>query len=86
MDLVKRIREPLKGEIGSNGLLASSNSRAWNFYNDYYTNKEYRSNLRIGNLSIGDTSSAASTGQDFGSARIEGMLIQYLKVTSHNIN
>ncbi len=83
---IKKIREPLSGEIGANGLLSSSNSTAWNFYNDYYTNKDYRSNLRIGNLSIGDTTSPTSSGQDFGSARIEGMLIQYLKVTSHDIN
>jgi hypothetical protein len=83
---IKRIREPLSGEIGVDGKLASSNATAWNFYNDYYTNPNYRSNLRIGNLSIGDPTSTTNPGQDFGSAKIEGMLIQYLKVTSHNIN
>jgi hypothetical protein len=83
---IKKIRQPLSGEIGADGLLADSNSTAWNFYNDYYTNPNYRSNLRIGDLTIGDPSSTTNPGQDFGSARIEGMLIQYLKVTSHNIN
>lgn len=55
---------------------------AWDFFNDYYTNPEYKSNLRIGSLQIGDI---ATGGQNFGSARIEGMTIQYLKISSHDL-
>ena len=74
---VQDIRKPLPGEIGADGQRASSNTAAWDFYNDYYTNPDYRSNLRIGDLSVGN--------KDFGSARLEGMLIQHLKVTTHDL-
>jgi len=82
---IKRIRQPLAGEIGANGLLATSNATAWNFYNDYYTNPKYRSNIRIGDLTIGNPASTTNPGQDFGSAKVEGILIQYMKITSHNL-
>lgn len=55
---------------------------AWDFFNGYYTNPEYKSNLRIGALHIGDISAG---GQNFGSSRIEGMTIQYLKISSHDL-
>ena len=42
------------------------------FFTDYYTNSDYRSNIVVGNLDIG--------GENLGSAKIEGMLIQYLDV------
>ncbi|MDX5299972.1 MAG: hypothetical protein LPK85_13610, partial [Gammaproteobacteria bacterium] len=74
---VKTIRKPLAGEIGANGLRSSSNTAAWDYYNEYYTNPAYRSSLKIGELLVGDRS--------FGSARIEGMLIQHLKITSHDL-
>ena len=55
---------------------------AWDFFNGYYTNPDLKSNLRIGSLQIGDINAG---GQDFGSARIEGMTIQYLKISSHDL-
>lgn len=74
---IQAIRKPLPGEIGANGLKSSSNAAAWDFYNNYYTNPEFRSNLRIGELAIGNKS--------FGSAKVEGMLIQYLQITTHDL-
>ena len=55
---------------------------AWDFFNGYYTNPDFKSNLRIGAMEIGDIS---GTGQNFGSSRIEGMTIQYLKMSSHDL-
>ncbi|MFD2232037.1 hypothetical protein [Alkalimarinus sediminis] len=55
---------------------------AWDFFNDYYSNPAYKSNLRVGALHIGDI---AAGGQNFGSSRIEGMTIQYLKISSHDL-
>lgn len=45
---------------------------AYAFYQDYYSNPEYRSNISVENIEIGGTS--------LGSAKIEGMLIQHLDV------
>lgn len=45
---------------------------AFAFYQDYYSNPEYRSNISVADLEISGTS--------LGSARVEGMLIQYLDV------
>jgi len=45
---------------------------AHSFFTDYYTNDSYRSNIVIGNLDVGGTS--------LGSAKVEGMLIQYLDI------
>jgi len=42
------------------------------FFTDYYSNADYRSNIIVGNLDIG--------GENLGSAKIEGLLIQYLDV------
>ncbi len=74
---VAAIRQPQPGEIGADGLRDSSNSESWDFYQDYYTNPEFRSNLSIGNLSVGD--------RNFGSARVEGMLIQHLKIQTRDL-
>ncbi len=45
---------------------------AYAFFNDYYSNPAYRSNLAINDIEISGTS--------MGSAKIEGVLIQYLDV------
>lgn len=74
---VASIRKPQAAEIGADGLRDSSNAEAWDFYEDYYTNPDYRSNLTVGNLSMGD--------RDFGSSRIEGMLIQHLNIKTRDL-
>lgn len=74
---VAAIRPPQPGEIGAEGLRSSSNAESWDFYEDYYTSPDYRSNLSIGNLSVGD--------RDFGSARVQGMLIQHLKIQTRDL-
>ncbi|WP_404367922.1 hypothetical protein [Marinobacter sp.] len=74
---VAAIPKPQAGTIGPEGLVTDSNEDTWNFYNDYYTNPDHRSNLTIGNLSVGD--------RDFGSSRIEGMLIQHLKIETKDL-
>jgi len=48
------------------------------FFTDYYENENYRSNIMIGKLDIG--------GTDLGSAKIEGMLIQYLDVKFRDLD
>lgn len=45
---------------------------AYAFFDDFYSNPAYRSNIAVGNLEIG--------GTDLGSAKVEGLLIQYLDV------
>lgn len=74
---VATIDQPEPGSIGADGLRASSDASTWDFYNEYYTNADYRSNLRIGNFSVGD--------RDFGSARVEGMLIQHLEIQTKDL-
>lgn len=74
---VAAIPRPAPGEIGSDGLRDSSHAATWDFYEDYYTNPDYRSNLRIGNFSVSD--------RDFGSARVEGMLIQHLEIRTRDL-
>ncbi|WP_148861580.1 hypothetical protein [Marinobacter fonticola] len=74
---VATIRQPTPGAIGEDGLRESSDPAAWDFYENYYTNPEYRSSLTVGNLSVGD--------RDFGSGRIEGMLIQHLKIQTKDL-
>ncbi len=73
---------PTSGKCDASNPCGANAKAAHTFFKNYYTNDDFRSNLRIGNLSIGDVN---ATGRDFGSARIEGMLIQYLKVTSHDL-
>lgn len=74
---VQDIPKPATGTIGADGLLADSDPTTWNYYNDYYTNPKYRSSLTIGDFKVGS--------RDFGSAAIQGMLIQHLKITTHNL-
>lgn len=74
---VQAIPKPAAGAIGADGLRASSDPATWDYYNDYYTNPDYRSNLRIGNFSVGQ--------RDFGSARVDGMLIQHLKIQTKDL-
>lgn len=74
---VATIRQPARGAIGDDGLRENSDPAAWDFYEDYYTNPEYRSSLTVGNLSVGE--------RDFGSGRIEGMLIQHLKIQTKDL-
>jgi len=54
----------------SDGSAAGDTAQA--FFQDYYENDNYRSNIIIGDLDISGTS--------LGSSKIEGMLIQYLDV------
>lgn len=74
---VASIRQPSAGDIGADGLRGSSNGDTWDFYESYYTNPEYRSNLSIGNFSVGN--------RDFGSARVQGMLIQHLSIRTKDL-
>jgi len=74
---VAAIDRPSLGSIGSDGLRGSSDGATWDFYQNYYSNPEFRSNLHIGNLSVGD--------RDFGSARVEGMLIQHLEIRTKDL-
>lgn len=75
---VAAIQRPQTGEIGVDGLRDSSNPDAWDYYEAYYTNPEFRSNLKIGNFSVG--------GRDFGSARVQGMLIQHLTIKTRDLS
>lgn len=74
---VAPIRRPSPGSISSDGLRGGSDGTTWDFYQNYYSNPEFRSNLHIGNLSVGD--------RDFGSARVEGMLIQHLEIRTKDL-
>ncbi|GGC84085.1 hypothetical protein [Marinobacter halophilus] len=74
---VDAIRAPGAGQIAANGLRAGSNAQTWDFYEDYYSNPELRSNLSIGNFSVGD--------KDFGTARVQGMLIQHLRIQTKDL-
>lgn len=73
---------PSSGKCDAGNPCSANAQAAYDFFKSYYENDEFRSNLRIGNMTIGDIN---ASGKDFGSARIEGMLIQYLKVTSHDL-
>ncbi len=74
---VDAIRPPRPGQIAANGLRAGSNGQTWDFYANYYGDPEFRSNLTIGNFSVGD--------RDFGAARVQGMLIQHLKIQTKDL-
>jgi len=54
----------------SDGSAAGNTAQA--FFEDYYQNEDYRSNIVIGDLDI--------SGTNLGSSKIEGMLIQYVDV------
>jgi len=47
-------------------------NEAYAFFEDFYTNSAYRSNISVGNLDISGTS--------LGSSKVEGILIQYMDV------
>lgn len=51
---------------------------AYDFFNDYYSNEKYRSNIVIGNLDIGGTS--------LGESRVEGILIQHLDIKFRDLD
>jgi hypothetical protein len=51
---------------------------AYAFYDDFYSNSDYRSNVYVGEMEIGGTS--------LGSAKVEGMLIQYLDVKLRDLD
>lgn len=74
---VAAIDRPAPGSIGADGLRSSSDADTWDFYQDYYSNPDYRSNLHIGNFSVAD--------RDFGSARVEGMLVQHLDIRTKDL-
>lgn len=50
----------------------AAGDQAYAFFNDFYSNPDYQSNISVSDLSISGTS--------LGSAKIEGMVIQYLDV------
>ncbi len=66
--------------LGWNGD-APTDPDAVQFFKDYYQNPEFRSNLYIGNLEFTDPGGS----RDFGSSSIQGMLIQYLDITTHDL-
>lgn len=74
---VAAIDAPVPGSIGADGTRASSNPETWDFYQEYYSNPDYRSSLSIGNFSVGT--------RDFGPARIEGMLVQHLEIRTRDL-
>jgi len=55
---------------------ADPEAAIWNWYNDYYTSGR-KTNISISNLTVGTES--------FGSSSLQGLQIQYLEVTSHEI-
>jgi len=72
---IAKISHEFMGNIDtSTGLSDGSpnGDAAYAFFQDYYTNPEYRSNLTINDLEISGTS--------LGSAKVEGVLVQYLDV------
>jgi hypothetical protein len=71
---IAKITHEYVNNISASGLSDGSagGDEAYAFFEDYYTNPEYRSNIYVGELEIGGTS--------LGSAKIEGMQIQYLDV------
>lgn len=74
---VDAIAAPAAGQIAADGQRGGSDAATWDFYDDYYSNPDFRSNLHIGNFSVGD--------RDFGPARMEGMLIQHLKIQTKDL-
>ena len=74
---IDTIDAPGTGQIAANGQRAGSDAATWDFYNDYYSNPEFRSNVHIGDFSVGE--------KNFGSARVEGMLIQHLQIQTKDL-
>ena len=64
--------------INDSGTGSSDDNATHQFYQDYYTNEDYRSDIRVGELQVG--------GQDLGATRVEGMLFQKLDVTTRSLD
>lgn len=71
-----RIPQDSGGTLSADGKLTGSDASSWNWYNDYYTNGR-KTNISVSNLTVGTES--------FGSSSLQGLQIQYLEVTSHDI-
>jgi hypothetical protein len=71
-----RVPQSTDGSIAADGLAAGSDTNSWNWYNDYYTNGR-KTNISISNLTVG--------AESFGSSSLQGLQIQYLDITSHEI-
>ncbi|RMF13069.1 MAG: hypothetical protein D6758_13835 [Gammaproteobacteria bacterium] len=69
------------GWSGGGTRSAAQNKALWDWFNDYYQDPANRGNLYIGKLEVHDTGGV----HDFGSSRIENLLIQYMKITSHDL-
>lgn len=75
---IATIRQPASGEIASDGGRAGSDAGAWDFYEAYYTDPGHRSHITVGEMQVGD--------RNFGGARVEGMLIQHLDITTRDLS
>lgn len=64
--------------INDSGTGSSDDDATHDFYEDYYTNDEYRSDIKAGDVEIG--------GDSLGSARMEGMLFQKLETTTRSLD
>lgn len=64
--------------INDSGTGSSDGDETYQFYEDYYTNSDYRSDIRSGDVEIG--------GESLGSARMEGMLFQKLETTTRSLD
>ncbi len=69
------------GWSGGGTRSAASNKALWDWFNDYYQDPANRGNLFIGKLEVHDSGGV----NDFGSARVENLLIQYMKISSHDL-
>jgi len=74
LEIAKITHEYINNINQSSGVSDGSveGNQAYAFFEDFYTNPAYRSNLAIGNLDIG--------GTNLGSSMVEGVLIQYMDV------
>lgn len=70
-------RQPMFFDVDPSGNFTIEIAPIRNANVAYYTNPEYRGNLNIGSLSVGE--------KNFGSSRIEGMLIQSLKIQTRDL-
>ena len=64
--------------INDSGTGSSDGDATYQFYEDYYTNEDYRSSISAGDVQIG--------GESLGSARIKGMLFQKLETTTRSLD
>ena len=73
---INEVRSP--DPINDTGDGSSDDNATYDFYSDYYTNDEYRSDIEVGSLEVG--------GQGMGSTRMKGMLFQKLDVTTRSLD